>query len=106
MAYLVLSCAWLALVAWLIARAIGQRRLFGSVESLPELPAEQAPYVAIIVPVRNESANVRACLQSLLAQCYPAARSCVLVVDDESTDDPARVVGAVAGETAGVSLLG
>jgi chlorobactene glucosyltransferase len=105
MAYLVLSCAWLGLVAWLIAHAIGQRRLFGSVESLPELPAEQAPYVAIIVPVRNESANVRACLQSLLAQCYPAARSCVLVVDDESTDDTARIVAAMAEQNARLSLL-
>jgi chlorobactene glucosyltransferase len=105
MAYLVLSCAWLALVAWLIARAIGQRRLFGSVEPLPALPAEQAPHVAIIVPVRNESANVRACLQSLLAQCYPAGRFRVLVVDDESTDDTARIVAAMAEQDARLSLL-
>jgi chlorobactene glucosyltransferase len=105
MAYLVLSCAWLALVAWLIARAIGQRRLFGSVEPLPALRAEQAPHVAIIVPVRNESANVRAGLQSLLAQCYPAGRFRVLVVDDESTDDTARIVAAMAEQDARLSLL-
>jgi chlorobactene glucosyltransferase len=105
MAYLILSCAWLALVAWLIARAIGQRRLFGRVKPLPALPAEQAPHVAIIVPVRNESANVRACLQSLLAQCYPAGRFCVLVVDDESTDDTARIVAAMAEQNVRLSLL-
>jgi chlorobactene glucosyltransferase len=75
------------------------------VEPLPALPAEQAPHVAIIVPVRNESANVRACLQSLFAQCYPAGRFCVLVVDDESTDDTACIVAAMAEQDACLSLL-
>ena len=105
MAYLVLSCAWLALVAWLIARAIAQRRLFGSVEPLPALPAEQAPHVAVIVPARNESANIRDCLQSLLAQCYPASRFGVLVVDDESADDTARIVAVMAEQNVRLSLL-
>jgi cellulose synthase/poly-beta-1,6-N-acetylglucosamine synthase-like glycosyltransferase len=105
MGYFVLSCAWLAVVAWLIVRAIGQRRLFGSVEPLPALPAEQAPHVAVIVPARNESANIRDCLQSLLAQCYPAGRFRVLVVDDESTDDTAGIIAAMAEQNVRLSLL-
>src|SRR4051812_26786233 len=105
MGYLVLSCAWLALVAWLIARALAPRPLFGSVEPLPALPAEQAPHVAVIVPARNESANIRDCLQSLLAQCYPASRFGVLVVDDESADDTARIVAVMAEQNVRLSLL-
>jgi chlorobactene glucosyltransferase len=105
MAYLVLSGAWLALVAWLIARAIGQRRLFTNVEPMPGLSAAEAPHVAVVVPVRNESANVGDCLQSLAAQCYPADRFRVLVVDDESTDDTASIVTAMAERNAGLSLL-
>nr|BBH94187.1 hypothetical protein KTA_23860 [Thermogemmatispora argillosa] len=54
--------------------------------SLPE----PAPRVSIILPVRNEEANIDACLASLLAQDYPDFE--VIVVDDGSTDaTPARL---------------
>ncbi len=48
--------------------------------SLPVPP----PYVSIILPVRNEEANIDACLTSLLAQDYPDFT--VTVIDDGSTD--------------------
>jgi len=43
-----------------------------------------APQVSIILPVRNEEANIDACLASLLAQDYP--NFTVTVIDDGSTD--------------------
>ncbi len=45
---------------------------------------ETAPHVSIILPVRNEEANVDACLDSLLAQDYP--NFSVTVIDDGSSD--------------------
>src|SRR5437588_5745594 len=47
--------------------------------SLPTMP-----HVSIILPVRNEEANIDACLDSLLAQDYPDFD--VTVIDDGSTD--------------------
>lgn len=43
-----------------------------------------APRVSIILPVRNEQANIDSCLTSLLAQDYPDFT--VTVIDDGSTD--------------------
>lgn len=43
-----------------------------------------APHVSIILPVRNEEANIDACLTSLLAQDYPDFA--ITIIDDGSTD--------------------
>ena len=61
--------------------------------------------MTVIVPVRDESANIAGCLQSLLTQRYPAARFDVVVVDDESTDDTPFVVQSLAQKNAQVRLL-
>jgi chlorobactene glucosyltransferase len=42
------------------------------------------PRVSILVPARNEEANIGPCVHSLLAQQYPNFQ--VLVLDDQSTD--------------------
>lgn len=54
------------------------------------------PSVSILVPARNEEANIGACLRSLLAQDYPSLE--VLVLDDGSTDDTARIIAGMAYE--------
>src|SRR5947209_20507509 len=43
-----------------------------------------APHVSIILPVRNEEANLGACVASLLAQDYPDFD--LAIIDDGSTD--------------------
>lgn len=45
--------------------------------------------VSIIVPARNEAANIDACLRTLSAQTYPDDHLEIIVVDDRSTDDTA-----------------
>src|SRR3989338_2238475 len=45
------------------------------------------PFVSIVVPAYNESANIAACVRSLLALDYPRKRVEVIVVDDCSADD-------------------
>jgi chlorobactene glucosyltransferase len=51
---------------------------------------ERLPRVSILVPARNEEANIAACVRSLLAQDYP--NFSVHVLDDHSTDQTARIV--------------
>ena len=71
-------------VIWLILRAFDQRSLLEKLEtaSAPDV----APKVAVIVPARDEEANINICLGALLAQDYPAARLKIIVVDDHSSD--------------------
>ncbi len=54
--------------------------------------------ISIIIPARNEAANLPACLSSLLAQQYPRHLFEVIVVDDYSDDDTAAVVEAFRDE--------
>lgn len=44
----------------------------------------QTPLISICVPARNEERNIRACIESILAQDYPDFE--VIVLDDRSTD--------------------
>jgi cellulose synthase/poly-beta-1,6-N-acetylglucosamine synthase-like glycosyltransferase len=51
--------------------------------------------VTIIIPARNEAANILPCLHSILAQAYPAHLLEVIVADDFSTDDTAALTLSV-----------
>jgi succinoglycan biosynthesis protein ExoA len=51
-----------------------------------------APFVTVIVPVRNEERCLEATLRALLAQRYPIDRFEVLVFDGQSDDDTCGVV--------------
>jgi chlorobactene glucosyltransferase len=83
---LVLSFIWLAVVTWLIARAFNQRGLFQTLEPATPPPNDRAPEVAVIVPARDEAANIGRCLQSLVEQSYPSPHLRIVVVDDHSAD--------------------
>jgi hopene-associated glycosyltransferase HpnB len=52
---------------------------------------QRPPSVTAVVPARNEAGILPACLPTLLSQDYQG-RLCVIVVDDDSTDDTAKVV--------------
>lgn len=93
---LLLSCAWLALVAWLILRAFDQRALLPPIEVGAPSPADSAADVAVIVPARDEEPNIEPCLRGLVAQDYPAEHFCVLVVDDQSNDATPAIARAMA----------
>ena len=102
---LLLSCAWLGVVTWLILRAVNQRGLLPRAAIAAPPTAQRAPHVAVIVPARDEAGNICRCVQSLLAQDYPAGRFNVLVVDDHSTDGTAAIVRRIAAEHTQLSLL-
>lgn len=102
---LVFSSAWLAIVAWLILRAVKQRGLLPRLTPASPPACEAAPRVTVIVPARDEAANIARCLRSLLAQDYPADRLSVVVVDDHSSDDTAAIVRASAAGHPRLALL-
>lgn len=54
--------------------------------------------ISIIIPARNEAANIIACVQSVLEQDYPQELVEVVVVDDHSTDGTALLVQAFGRE--------
>ena len=93
---LVISFLFLAIVAWLIVRALRQNAVIVRVGALA-VPADAVlPSLTVIVPARNESANIGPCLSSLLAQQYPAGRLRFVVIDDDSQDATAVIVSSVA----------
>jgi len=63
------------------------------------------PFVTVMIPMRNEVHTIGVCLDSILAQDYPADRFEVLVVDGASTDDSVSVVEEYARRTGRVRVL-
>ncbi|NLI98763.1 glycosyltransferase [bacterium] len=78
-------------LAALIVIAVTNLRNFRKLESYPE--TKHLPMVSILVPARNEEANIAACIVSLLSQDYPNYE--VVVLDDESTDNTWKILKAM-----------
>ena len=60
---------------------------------------------SIVIPARNEGANIKKCVDSILAQAYPSEFFEIIVIDDFSEDDTASIVKAIHAEHAHVKLL-
>ncbi|MBX5456109.1 MAG: glycosyltransferase [Thermogemmatispora sp.] len=69
-----------------------------------EAGADELPAVSIIVPARNEEANIWRCVRSLLLQDYPGDYE-VIVVDDGSTDHTRAILERLALEPAAAGRL-
>jgi len=70
------------------------------------LGANGVPVISVVIPVRNEEKHLGAVIENLLAQEYPPDRFEILVVDGNSTDNTARVVGEAARQsTTPIKLL-
>jgi cellulose synthase/poly-beta-1,6-N-acetylglucosamine synthase-like glycosyltransferase len=91
--------AWLTALAWLW-KAITAARGLPSIPNLLEprynLTPAGNPSVTIIVPARNESADITATLESLLNQDYPNLQ--ILAVNDRSTDSTGAIMDALAAQ--------
>ena len=61
------------------------------------------PIVSVLVPARNEENSIRACVQSLLDQDYPAYE--VIVLDDQSSDDTRNILEQIAADQPRLKVL-
>ena len=57
-------------------------------------PSDDAPFVSVVIPARNERRNVERCLRSVLGARYPAFE--VLLVDDHSDDGTGDIARAIS----------
>jgi chlorobactene glucosyltransferase len=82
---LVAAAPWLAgllLVLWRVRQS-------RSLDSYDATALPDSPLLSVIVPARNEAANIGRCVRSILQSSYPALE--VIAVDDHSTDATATL---------------
>jgi chlorobactene glucosyltransferase len=101
----IIGLAWLLLVLWLLWRATRQYHAYEVLRPGRWSEPEVVPRLTVIVPARNEAANIERCIASLLAQDYPADRLQIVVVDDHSQDDTPVRVASWARRDARMRLL-
>jgi chlorobactene glucosyltransferase len=83
-------CVAVAIVLWRVSQS---RRLDEYSAAAPS----DAPPLSVIVPARNEAANIARCVASLLTSTYPLLD--IIIVDDHSIDDTNRLAReAAAGD--------
>jgi cellulose synthase/poly-beta-1,6-N-acetylglucosamine synthase-like glycosyltransferase len=52
-------------------------------------------FISVVIPARNEAANIAACLQSICKQDYPYNLFEIIVVDDASSDDTVSIARSI-----------
>ena len=60
---------------------------------------------SVVIPARNEAANIEACIAGILAQNYPTHLFEIIVVDDFSEDNTAQIVLKIAQQHNNVRIL-
>jgi chlorobactene glucosyltransferase len=99
------ALALAASIPWILAPIVATRRMGQSkrLDDESSSPPQPVPRVSIVIPARNESRNIEACIRSVLASDYPDFEA--IVVDDHSADDTAIVARSVASEDARLKVL-
>ncbi|HXD79770.1 MAG TPA: glycosyltransferase [Puia sp.] len=88
----ILVCSLLAAYGVLIA---WYRRLWLAIPEFEPTAGAARTRMSIVIPARNEEANIGRCIESLLSQSYPMELYEVIVVDDHSTDGTRGIVTAL-----------
>jgi glycosyltransferase involved in cell wall biosynthesis len=97
--HLLQLASWLIALLWLwkaIAAFRGLPRIPNLLLPQYDLPPAGAPSITIIVPARDEAANIAATLHSLLAQDY--ANLQIIAVNDRSTDETGDIMTTLAAQ--------
>ena len=87
---------------WLVPFA-SLLRLGNTHPNLSQAPLAEGTLVSVIIPARNESATIETVVRSVLGSTYRPLE--LLVVDDDSTDDTAEIVGRLAAEQPRLRLV-
>lgn len=82
---------WAALIMVIPFRLWHRKQIYPVVPDPAPAEADDLPSVTVVIPARNEAANIALCAGSMLAQDYPAGKLTVCVVDDESTDGTGEI---------------
>jgi glycosyltransferase involved in cell wall biosynthesis len=91
--------AWLVALAWLwkvTDAALGLPRIPNLLLPEHNIAPAGSPSITVIVPARNEAADLAATLHSLLTQDYPNLQ--IIGVDDRSTDQTGDLIDTIATE--------
>src|SRR6185437_9265577 len=85
-----------ATIPWILTPIVASLRMARSksLDAESVRPPSEPPSVTVIVPARNESRNIAACLRSILASSYPRLQ--VIAVNDHSDDDTAAIARSIA----------
>jgi glycosyltransferase involved in cell wall biosynthesis len=89
--------AWIVALAWIwkaITAAVFLRRVPDLTSSAHNLTPPNNPSLTVVIPARNESAHIAACLQSLLNQQHPNLH--LIAVNDRSTDSTGAIMDVLA----------
>jgi len=70
----------------------------------PQQPLPSTNFT-IIIPARNEAANIGNCVTSILQQSYPSHMYEIIVIDDHSTDETAAIVKALQATNSNLHLI-
>src|SRR5690554_3304075 len=57
-----------------------------------EIDERELPRISVLIPARNEEANLSACLASLEGLDYPPERIEFVIGDDQSRDNTAEII--------------
>ncbi|HEY4307400.1 MAG TPA: glycosyltransferase family 2 protein [Gemmatimonadaceae bacterium] len=97
--------ALLCTVPWTLPPIVAAVRAKNS-RSLDDVSAtvgDDAPFVSVVVPARNERRNIERCARSILSSEYPHFE--LIVVDDHSTDGTGEIARAIATEDSRVRVI-
>ena len=81
------------LISCLLGMTIAFYALLKRVDNC-KTPDRDLPFISVVIPARNEEMKIARCLESMLAQDYPAFE--LVVIDDRSTDKTAEIIESFA----------
>lgn len=62
-------------------------------------------FISVLIPARNEEANILNCLQSILNQSYPKDLYEIIIIDDHSTDHTLKILYVLQQKYPGIKVL-
>lgn len=90
----------LAILVWTIAvltalyalLLLAYRYWYNKLSLFAPTTPDDFKHFSVVIPARNEADNIQQCIQSILAQSYPASHFEIMVIDDFSEDATAQIV--------------
>ena len=69
------------------------------------MPNSITPFISILIPVRNEAAYIKQCLDAVLAQDFPQHRMEILIADGMSEDETRQIIQGFQADHPHIQLI-